>query len=167
ACPPFLITATAPSDVSTLSLHDALPISCSMTATSAGIPCGFRRGARTTWSAPEGSSRSVFRSRRRARKPSISCSPGPENQNFQRSEEHTSELQSPYDIVCRLLLEKKKTYYEIPPQPSTPVNAAPASVASGRVPFGRAFQSWTHDGFASTGRLRSQSPQVSIRARCF
>src|SRR5438094_2570709 len=32
-----------------------------------------------------------------------------------RSEEHTSELQSPYDLVCRLLLEKKKkkkqTYY--------------------------------------------------------
>src|SRR5437867_6864099 len=27
-----------------------------------------------------------------------------------RSEEHTSELQSPYDLVCRLLLEKKKTY---------------------------------------------------------
>src|SRR5437867_5396158 len=25
----------------------------------------------------------------------------------QRSEEHTSELQSPYDLVCRLLLEKK------------------------------------------------------------
>src|SRR6266516_5197242 len=25
-----------------------------------------------------------------------------------RSEEHTSELQSPYDFVCRLLLEKKK-----------------------------------------------------------
>src|SRR5438094_2717964 len=30
----------------------------------------------------------------------------PENEN--RSEEHTSELQSPYDLVCRLLLEKKK-----------------------------------------------------------
>src|SRR5207248_7198315 len=33
-----------------------------------------------------------------------------------RSEEHTSELQSPYDLVCRLLLEKKKnnntTYHE-------------------------------------------------------
>src|SRR5437867_5560504 len=28
---------------------------------------------------------------------------------FPRSEEHTSELQSPYDLVCRLLLEKKKT----------------------------------------------------------
>src|SRR6266705_1344822 len=26
-----------------------------------------------------------------------------------RSEEHTSELQSPYDLVCRLLLDKKKT----------------------------------------------------------
>src|SRR5256885_5425424 len=28
-----------------------------------------------------------------------------------RSEEHTSELQSPCNIVCRLLLEKKKTPY--------------------------------------------------------
>src|SRR5207248_4016899 len=30
-----------------------------------------------------------------------------------RSEEHTSELQSPYDLVCRLLLEKKKTKIQI------------------------------------------------------
>src|SRR5437867_10729451 len=28
---------------------------------------------------------------------------------YGRSEEHTAELQSPYDLVCRLLLEKKKT----------------------------------------------------------
>src|SRR5256885_5514913 len=28
---------------------------------------------------------------------------------LQRSEEHTSELQSPCNLVCRLLLEKKKT----------------------------------------------------------
>src|SRR5699024_12232381 len=28
---------------------------------------------------------------------------------FRRSEEHTSELQSRFDLVCRLLLEKKKT----------------------------------------------------------
>src|SRR5207248_5810069 len=28
--------------------------------------------------------------------------------HLERSEEHTSELQSPYDLVCRLLLEKKK-----------------------------------------------------------
>src|SRR5207248_10756062 len=30
------------------------------------------------------------------------------HRDFLRSEEHTSELQSPYDLVCRLLLEKKK-----------------------------------------------------------
>src|SRR5437868_9583718 len=29
---------------------------------------------------------------------------------LQRSEEHTSELQSRFDLVCRLLLEKKKEY---------------------------------------------------------
>src|SRR2546426_3909072 len=33
-----------------------------------------------------------------------------------RSEEHTSELQSPCNLVCRLLLEKKKT---APPRPTT------------------------------------------------
>src|SRR5699024_11660138 len=30
--------------------------------------------------------------------------------DFQRSEEHTSELQSRFDLVCRLLLENKKNY---------------------------------------------------------
>src|SRR5256885_10365387 len=30
-----------------------------------------------------------------------------------RSEEHTSELQSPCNLVCRLLLEKKKTYNNV------------------------------------------------------
>src|SRR5207248_9361213 len=33
----------------------------------------------------------------------------PAGRDHARSEEHTSELQSPYDLVCRLLLEKKKT----------------------------------------------------------
>src|SRR5574337_1988841 len=33
---------------------------------------------------------------------------GPSPLQFPRSEEHTSELQSPLNIVCRLLLEKKK-----------------------------------------------------------
>src|SRR5437867_7259804 len=49
----------------------------------------------------------LFRSSgtRPARRPiSPRRSPGGE---IGRSEEHTSELQSPYDIVCRLLLEKK------------------------------------------------------------
>src|SRR3989454_2649281 len=31
----------------------------------------------------------------------------------ERSEEHTSELQSPCNLVCRLLLEKKKKKYEL------------------------------------------------------
>src|SRR5256885_8265452 len=31
----------------------------------------------------------------------------------ERSEEHTSELQSPCNLVCRLLLEKKKKYYNL------------------------------------------------------
>src|SRR5438094_6239474 len=35
---------------------------------------------------------------------------------FYRSEEHTSELQSPYDLVCRLLLEKKN-YCSHPSRP--------------------------------------------------
>src|SRR5258708_16245156 len=37
-----------------------------------------------------------------------------------RSEEHTSELQSPDHLVCRLLLEKKKTHQSTPMQPHTP-----------------------------------------------
>src|SRR5207248_7215038 len=37
----------------------------------------------------------------------------PGNQDLERSEEHTSELQSPYDLVCRLLLEKKKKHKRI------------------------------------------------------
>src|SRR5256885_9672558 len=36
----------------------------------------------------------------------------------QRSEEHTSELQSPCNLVCRLLLEKKKTHTSFDQAPS-------------------------------------------------
>src|SRR2546430_6841402 len=42
---------------------------------------------------------------RRSRRPPRPCSPA-------RSEEHTSELQSQSNLVCRLLLEKKKHYSE-------------------------------------------------------
>src|SRR5256885_10288783 len=41
---------------------------------------------------------------------------------FRRSEEHTSELQSPCNLVCRLLLEKKKIHHSLTfslPQPPT------------------------------------------------
>src|SRR5256885_12802823 len=36
-----------------------------------------------------------------------------------RSEEHTSELQSPCNLVCRLLLEKKKKHYTRQPHDAT------------------------------------------------
>src|SRR2546426_5842436 len=37
-----------------------------------------------------------------------------------RSEEHTSELQSPCNLVCRLLLEKKKHHNELQSSPTIP-----------------------------------------------
>src|SRR2546428_2604676 len=42
-----------------------------------------------------------------------------------RSEEHTSELQSRSDLVCRLLLEKKKTHYRLSVAPSSANLLAP------------------------------------------
>src|SRR5437867_8097752 len=47
-----------------------------------------------------------------------------------RSEEHTSELQSSYDLVCRLLLEKKNQHP--PPKPPAPVprNSHPCTAAA-------------------------------------
>ena len=38
----------------------------------------------------------------------VSVPPNSSSETFGRSEEHTSELQSHHDLVCRLLLEKKK-----------------------------------------------------------
>src|SRR6266478_9988899 len=71
----FFFNDTATTEIYTLSLHDALPISI----------C----------------SRDRMRSRSR---PTSSASPC----CISRSEEHTSELQSQSNLVCRLLLEKKK-----------------------------------------------------------
>src|SRR5438552_11399260 len=44
--------------------------------------------------------------------------PGHASPASSRSEEHTSELQSPDHLVCRLLLEKKNTKYKQPNQPN-------------------------------------------------
>src|SRR5207248_5158632 len=41
------------------------------------------------------------------RPPAITMAVPLRTTRLERSEEHTSELQSPYDLVCRLLLEKK------------------------------------------------------------
>src|SRR5256885_3237034 len=57
-------------------------------------------------------------------------------QQRSRSEEHTSELQSPCNLVCRLLLEKKKTYKSntscncqlLDSSPCSASNLAPGSV---------------------------------------
>src|SRR5437588_6584714 len=79
----FFFNDTATTEIYTLSLHDALPISRRRPA----APCvdgDQRPGAR----------RQTGRDRRSVR--------------GDRSEEHTSELQSHSDLVCRLLLEKKK-----------------------------------------------------------
>src|SRR5690348_18007966 len=78
----FFFNDTATTEIYTLSLHDALPIWTS------GKPSRSRTRSDST-----ARSRSSTR-RARTRK--------------RRSEEHTSELQSPVHLVCRLLLEKKK-----------------------------------------------------------
>src|SRR5256885_12477921 len=79
----FFFNDTATTEIYTLSLHDALPI-CRAHACAARSPRASYRS----------SGRSGRGSRRRWR--------------TRRSEEHTSELQSPCNLVCRLLLEKKK-----------------------------------------------------------
>src|SRR5690349_21903835 len=80
---PFFFTATATTEIYTLSLHDALPIS------GADPP----RGAGAARDADFHDVRPLVL---------------PPLPRFRRSEEHTSELQSRRDLVCRLLLEKKK-----------------------------------------------------------
>src|SRR5437773_6831268 len=47
------------------------------------------------------------------------CSAFPDAYVLRRSEEHTSELQSHHELVCRLLLEKKKTSVNLLSQLST------------------------------------------------
>src|SRR5437762_8234635 len=83
----FFFNDTATTDIYTLSLHDALPICI------ADERIGHRNDL--TGVGRVGNNFLVARHR------SI------EN-DFTRSEEHTSELQSPMYLVCRLLLEKKK-----------------------------------------------------------
>src|SRR2546430_11375119 len=88
----FFFNDTATTEIYTLSLHDALPISS----------CASRRKcAKTapTWK------KSAPGSRPRAWTSMPSSPPV-----TSRSEEHTSELQSQSNLVCRLLLEKKKEY---------------------------------------------------------
>src|SRR5690348_17989732 len=77
----FFFNDTATTEIYTLSLHDALPIWFAMS-----------RVDNQFWGGGDCLSRSA----------------PPSRNSGSRSEEHTSELQSPVHLVCRLLLEKKK-----------------------------------------------------------
>src|SRR2546427_9384977 len=79
----FFFNDTATTEIYTLSLHDALPIS----------PPPIVAGSSSTWTL-NGAPGVITTGR------SYGANP--------RSEEHTSELQSQSNLVCRLLLEKKK-----------------------------------------------------------
>src|SRR2546422_6381027 len=96
-CPFFFFNDTATTEIYTLSLHDALPISMhgiirivaeldGETIRKADVEIGYLHRA--------------FEK---------DCEVGGWNNAIPRSEEHTSELQSRLHLVCRLLLEKKKT----------------------------------------------------------
>src|SRR5205807_10400110 len=99
----FLFSHPATTAIYTLSLHDALPILSGNCALSS-----LRNPRRVISRA----SCVTSASGRRARSPSQSNRSESDTTtvriNSRRSEEHTSELQSPCNLVCRLLLEKKK-----------------------------------------------------------
>src|SRR2546422_11402173 len=80
----FFFNDTATTEIYTLSLHDALPISPAGSVGAISAAQVPRRGRAGTLPTPA---------------PDRRC---------RRSEEHTSELQSRLHLVCRLLLEKKK-----------------------------------------------------------
>src|SRR5256885_12280113 len=82
----FFFNDTATTEIYTLSLHDALPI-CHRLGPAHAVDGGQRTGV-AVQRLPHG--------------------PGRAGARAGRSEEHTSELQSPCNLVCRLLLEKKK-----------------------------------------------------------
>src|SRR2546430_12458237 len=87
----FFFNDTATTEIYTLSLHDALPISLSfaINADSDTPPHIITKKVSPTITATD----LVIR------------------KNVPRSEEHTSELQSQSNLVCRLLLEKKKNIH--------------------------------------------------------
>src|SRR2546425_3817917 len=82
----FFFNDTATTEIYTLSLHDALPISFHVTH---------------HWNVPH---------RFGAAQLTLGCGWLPHHPPHPRSEEHTSELQSLAYLVCRLLLEKKKNH---------------------------------------------------------
>src|SRR5690606_41828632 len=95
----FSFKAPAPTAIYTLSLHDALPIS-SHAARSCPHPVQDLQQPRVPALVADGDAQAL-RQAVAAHRP----------HHHARSEEHTSELQSRENLVCRLLLEKKKRTY--------------------------------------------------------
>src|SRR3712207_7368237 len=100
----FFFNDTAPPEIYTLSLHDALPI--------------CRRGRQAEQPGPVVHAGRHPLARQRSQ-PAVAVPrpmttrPRATTALPQRSEEHTSELQSRQYLVCRLLLEKKKKDYHL------------------------------------------------------
>src|SRR3712207_8630021 len=91
-CSIFFFNDTATTEIYTLSLHDALPISPTPVTVSGSAKGDNRPPVRRSSTMTHPASTS-----------------GPMSWPTTRSEEHTSELQSRQYLVCRLLLEKKNT----------------------------------------------------------
>src|SRR3712207_8189167 len=100
----FFLNDTATTEIYTLSLHDALPIS-------------YPHSARQYFSRLGGEAEIVTLSGSVEVAPSLGLADAIVEltaTGSTRSEEHTSELQSRQYLVCRLLLEKKKNIVEHP-----------------------------------------------------
>src|SRR5690348_17749909 len=97
----FFSNDTATTEIYTLSLHDALPIYSSDNTTS------YIENTANAWGITLTSSNLALLTR---------------DSTNTRSEEHTSELQSPVHLVCRLLLEKKNKH---PRQPRREAHRQP------------------------------------------
>src|SRR2546426_5271293 len=93
----FFFNDTATTEIYTLSLHDALPI--------------LRKGKYDEEIERSSGPGPPFRLRPPRPRPGEDEKEGQGQSS--RSEEHTSELQSPCNLVCRLLLEKKNKYNRI------------------------------------------------------
>src|SRR5207248_10341197 len=91
--PFFSFNDPAPPNIHTLSLHDALPIYRANARSAINVRAAVIRACLPGVNRNTHAQRYLWR---------------PFLFTKRRSEEHTSELQSPYDLVCRLLLEKKK-----------------------------------------------------------
>src|SRR5437667_6602481 len=89
----FFFNDTTTTEIYTLSLHDALPISIQRFNDSNHGPVMSNQVVKPGCDLAQGT---MFNGLDEFSK------------NVSRSEEHTSELQSHHDLVCRLLLEKKK-----------------------------------------------------------